>query len=423
MLTLIKKIKKILANDYLRNIGWLSSAELINRVFRLGTTVVLARMFSPTEYGLMAIIYTAFEFAQVFTLSQGLGAKIIQGKEEDLNAICNTSYWLNWFLCICIFIVQCIAAFPIAYFSGNEQIIAPLCATSLVYLMFPLFVVSSALNKRDNRLKVMALCNVTQSILANIMTIIFVLVGMGIWSIVLPMILTTPVWIIINWKYHPWRPPLFLQLDKWKEVSQFGGNLFAINLLDKLRANLDYLIVGAFLGIDELGIYYFAFNAGFGISRNVISIFSSALFPYLCQVRTDLAQLKKRYFNSLKKSFLVIVSFIMLQSTLAPFYVPIVFGKQWTSAIPILVLVCLSVIPYALFIFTAELMNTIGKPHLTLYWNVGYTILFIIALLISVQGGVLWVAVSVLITQLLIAPTFSIWSNNFVFNSSTKVTN
>lgn len=414
---LIKKIKNILSNDFIRNIGWLSGAELINRVFRLGTTVVLARMFSSAEYGLMAIIYTAFEFAQVFTLSQGLGAKIVQVEEENLPAICNSSYWLNWLLCVLIFILQCLAAFPIAHFYKNNDIIAPLCTSALVYLMFPLFVVSAALNRRANRLQVIALCNVTQSILANLITIALAIMGMGVWAIVLPMVLTTPVWIIINWKYNSWRPPLNINLEKWQDVVTFGGNLLGVKLLDKLRANLDYLIIGGFLGLNELGIYYFAFNAGFGISRNVISIFTSALFPYLCQVRTDLIQLKKRYFASLKKAFLVIIPFIVLQSSLAPLYVPIIFGEKWTSAIPILILVCLSVIPYSLFIFTSELINTIGKPHLTLYWNIGYTSLFVIALLIAVQGGVFWVAVAVLITQLLISPPFSLWSHYLVFKS------
>ncbi|MDJ0842742.1 lipopolysaccharide biosynthesis protein [Crocosphaera sp.] len=414
---LIKKIKNLLSNDFIRNIGWLSGAELINRVFRLGTTVVLARMFNSAEYGLMSIIYTAFEFAQVFTLSQGLGAKIVQGEEENLSAICNSSYWLNWLLCIVIFIIQCLAAFPVAHFYNDNDIIAPLCTSAFVYLMFPLFVVSAALNRRANRLQVIALCNVTQSILANLITIVLALMGMGIWSIVLPMVLTTPVWIVINWKYNSWRPPLTINLEKWQEVVTFGGNLLGVKLLDKLRANLDYLIIGGFFGLDELGIYYFAFNAGFGISRNVISIFTSALFPYLCQVRTDLIQLKKRYFSSLKKAFLVIIPFIALQSGLAPFYVPIIFGEKWTSAIPILILVCLSVIPYSLFIFTSELINTIGKPHLTLYWNIGYTSLFVIALLIAVQGGVFWVAVAVLTTQLLISPPFSLWSNHLVFKS------
>ncbi|MHC5831979.1 MAG: oligosaccharide flippase family protein, partial [Nostoc sp.] len=100
--------------------------------------------------------------------------------------------------------------------------------------------------------------------------------------------------------------------------------------------NIDYLIIGRFLGINALGIYYFAFNAGLGISQNVINAFTSALFPHLCAARGDLKELKERYFSSLKFTAIIVVPLILLQSSLAPFYVPIVFGQKWVTAVPIL---------------------------------------------------------------------------------------
>src|SRR4028118_918187 len=136
---LISKFKQLLLNKFIRNAGWLGAAELANRIFRLGTTVTLARMFSPQDYGLMAVVYTVFDFATVFTLKGGIGAKIIQADEKDVKAICDTSYWLNWILCGSIFIILCITAFPIAQFYGNNDLILPLCTIALVYLMFPLF--------------------------------------------------------------------------------------------------------------------------------------------------------------------------------------------------------------------------------------------------------------------------------------------
>jgi len=80
---LIKKIKQLLSSQFIRNVGWLGTAELVNRIFRLGTTVTLARMFSSQDYGAMALIYTIFEFANVFTLRGGIGAKIIQANEQE----------------------------------------------------------------------------------------------------------------------------------------------------------------------------------------------------------------------------------------------------------------------------------------------------------------------------------------------------
>ena len=126
---MLDTIKKKFSGRYLRNVGWLGSAELFNRVFRLGTTVTLARVFSTEDYGLMAFIYTAFELASVFTLKHGISAKIIQADRKDLTTICNTCYWLNWIVCGSVFILQCLVAFPIAYFYQNHRLILPLCTS------------------------------------------------------------------------------------------------------------------------------------------------------------------------------------------------------------------------------------------------------------------------------------------------------
>ncbi len=413
---LINKLKQILSGQFIRNVGWLGGAELVNRIFRLGTTVTLARMFSPQDYGLMAVVYTVFDFANVFTLRGGIGAKIIQADERDVKTICNTSYWLNWIGCGSIFIIQCIVAFPIAQFYGNYQLIWPLCFSALIYLMMPLFMVHGALIERENRLKITAIANATQSIFSNIITVILALLGMGVWSIVWPMVLTTPVWIAINWMNHSWRPPKSFSLEKWQEITNFGKNLLLVEFLNKLRGNLDYLIIGKFIGVEALGIYYFAFNAGLGISMNVINTFMSALFPHICGVREDYKQFKERYFGGLKKVSSVVIPIILLQSFLSPLYVPIIFGQKWMPAIPVLIMICLSVIPRIFGWASSLLLNALDKTHITLYLNIIFTVVFAISILISVHWGIFWVAVAVLISHLLVMPPFTIWTHQYAFN-------
>jgi PST family polysaccharide transporter len=239
---------------------------------------------------------------------------------------------------------------------------------------------------------------------------------MGVWAIVWPMVLTTPVWIVINWMNHSWRPPKLFSLEKWQEITNFGKNLLLVEFLNKLRGNLDYLIIGNFLGIEALGIYYFAFNAGLGISMNVINTFMSALFPHICAVREDYKQFKQRYFNSLRKVTFVVVPLIIFQALLSPLYVPIIFGERWIPAIPVLVLICLSVIPRIFTWASNLLLNALDKTHITLYLSIIFTVVFASSILLAVQGGIFWVAVAVLISHLLVLPGFTIWTHQYVFN-------
>jgi len=91
----INKLKQKLSGQFVRNVGWLGAGELLNRVFRLGTTVILAHLLSPHDYGLAAIVLTTKDFATVFSLRSGIGSKIIQADEKDVEVLSNTAYWLN----------------------------------------------------------------------------------------------------------------------------------------------------------------------------------------------------------------------------------------------------------------------------------------------------------------------------------------
>ena len=412
---IFQKLRHLLSGQFIRNVGWMGGAELANRIFRLGTTVVLARLFTPQDYGLVAIVLTTNEFSNVFTLKSGIGSKIIQADEKELSVISNTAYWLNWILCGSLFIIQCIAAFPIAWFYHNNELILPICVTALVYLMLPFFLVHGALIERENRLNIFALCNITQSLVGNILTIVLAVMGLGMWAIVLPIVLSTPAWLIICRRSHSWRAPKSFSFDHWQEIARFGTNILGVELLTKVRGNIDYLIIGHFLGVGALGIYYFAFNAGLGISMNVLGAFTSALYPHLCEVRGNLKELKQRFFSSLKTTMMVMFPLIIAQSSLAPVYVPLVFGQKWISAIPILVIICLSALSYPLYSSTNSLLNAVNETPITLRFSLIYTMVFAIAILVVVKWGILWVAASVLACQLLLPPSYSIWAIRYVF--------
>ena len=418
---LANKIKTILSGQFIRNVGWLGLAELVNRVFRLGTTVTLARVFSTQDYGLMAVIYTVFDLATVFIFKGGIGAKIIQADEQELDTVTDTSYWLNWIVCVGLFLVQILVALPIAKFYDNSQLIVPICVISLMYLVYPFFLVQCALIERENRLKIIAMCTATQSMIVNIMTVALAISGFGIWAIVVPMVLSVSVWFVFCRRNHQWRSPKTFSLKNWRNIINYGKNLLGVELLTKLRLNLDYLIVGRFLGVGQLGLYYFAFNAGSGITNNVVNSLMSALFPHLCGARGDRTQLKQRYLKSLKTIALTVVPIVILQSSLSPFYVPIVFGEKWTSAIPILILVCLSVIPMTFKHASSLLLNAIDRTQISLYFDLIYTAVFALAIAVSVQYSILAVAATVLSINLLFCSVFSVYAYKQAFPAKKKL--
>jgi teichuronic acid exporter len=401
-------------NPFVQNIGWMGASGAIIRVFRLITTIGLARFLSPYDFGLAAIILTTHEFIQVFSRN-GIDAKLIQAEEEDLEKFSQAAYWLGWVVFISLFIVQCLLAFPIAWSYHETRIILPICLMAVSFLLIPIASVQSALIQRENRIKVFALSNTLQITVDNLLSLALAFGGLGMWAIVLPKILVVPIWIYVMTRNHPWRPKGKFTTEYWGILLDFGRNVLAVELLKTLRNNMDYLIIGRFLGLQELGIYYFAFNAGLGISLGVINSINVALLPHLCAVRSDFSQLWQRYRNSLKTIALAIIPLVLLQSSLAPFYVPIVFGQKWVVAIPVMILICLSAIPRPFADATSQLLLAVNKSQIDLKWNLLFTGVFALSLLIGVQGQSLGVAIAVLATHAVLLPLFVLWGTRYVF--------
>jgi teichuronic acid exporter len=401
-------------NPFVRNIGWMGASGAVIRVFRLITTIGLARFLTPYDFGLVAIVLTTHEFIQVFSRN-GIGAKLIQADEEDVEKLAQSSYWLGWVVFITLFFVQCLVAFPIAWIYKDNQIILPICLMALNFFLIPIASVQAALIMRENRIKVFALSNTIQITTDNLLSLALAFGGWGMWAIVLPKILVGPIWVYIMLRNHAWRPKGTFTTAYWKDLFDFGRNVLGVELLKTLRSNLDYLIVGRFLGLQELGIYYFAFNAGLGISLGVINAIGTSLFPHLCAVRSDLPQLWEQYRNSLKTIALAIIPLVLLQSSLAPFYVPIVFGQKWVAAIPVMILICLSAIPRPFADATSQLLLAVDKSQIDLKWNLLFTGVFALSLLIGVQGQSIGVAIAVLATHAVLLPLFVLWGTRYVF--------
>jgi O-antigen/teichoic acid export membrane protein len=414
---IVKKIKNYVSGRVFRNMSWLGGAELVNRIFRLATTVTLARYFSQSEYGLMAILYVSLDFAFVFIRS-GITAKIVQADDDLLQNVCDTSYWLNWIACITAFCLQCLLAYPISVIFGSSDLFLPLCFCALTYLIFPFFLVNSSLMERDNRMKEIAIIYSMQSMASSLLIVAFVLVGMGIWSIALSMFFSTLIWLVVNTRATSWNPPKNVDFKEWRMVANYSKNVMGVEFLNKLRGNLDYLIVGKFLSVTDLGFYYFAFNAGSGITMNIVNIFVSAFYPYLCSIRAESKKFKREYFKNLKTIILGISVVVILQSSLSNLYVPIIFGEKWIPAIPILILICISVIPISLKQIGSILLNAVNKPEISLYFDLAYTLIFASTLLFVVQYGVYWVAFSVLVCNTLMGILFSTISSKKAFSSS-----
>jgi len=409
-------------NEFLRNLGWLGASEIFVRITRLVTAIVLARVMDPVIFGVAALVLTINELIRVFNRN-GIGAKIVQCTEDELNDISNTAYRLNVIFCVSLFCLQCLIAYPLAQFYSTPELVPMLQVLSITYLLMPLGMVQSSLIQREQRLKTTALIDGGQVGLDNILTTILAFAGLGAWAIVLPKFLTSPVWVLGYRHAHTWRPSKpFFCFNLWREVLEFGQYYLSIELLKTARLNFDNMIIGRLLGMEALGLYYFARNAGLGFSLTLINAINSALYPNLCEVKGNTAALKQRFTRNLKQIGLIAVPLISLQASLAFIYVPIIFGEQWGNAIPLLTMLCLSAIPRPLAESASALALAAGRIDIDFKWNAIFTLLFVVTVSIASAMSLEAVASTVLIIYLISHPIYLLIAWRTIFNAQAKTT-
>jgi PST family polysaccharide transporter len=408
-------LKRLPQDRFTRNIGWMGLSELGIRISRLGATVILARCLSPEDYGLAAIVLTTHEFIRVFTRN-GIGDKLVQAEASDIDTLCNTAYWLNWLLGLGLFFLQAAGAFGVAAFYDNTRLALPILLIAGTYLIYPLGMVQTALVRRQNRLQVFSFTNLAQVVVDNLLTGLFALMGLGMWAIVLPKLLVAPIWVVMMYRYQSWRPS-GVSLQNWQRILGFGSRILGVEMLNTLRENLDYLLIGRLVGLEPLGIYFFAFNAGLGLSLSAVNAMGVSMYSDLCAVQSDLTQLRHRFFANLHTIAKVIFPLVILQSSLAPIYVPIIFGSKWIErgALPILILICVSAMSRPFANAAAMLLRATNRPNLDLRWNLGFTVALVLAILLGTEFGILGVAIAVMLTHLCLQPLYLLWAQQQVF--------
>ncbi|MEO9498896.1 oligosaccharide flippase family protein [Parasphingorhabdus sp.] len=328
---------------FLSSLAAYGSAELLVRVIRIVAVIVIARAVSPEIMGLAALSLSLFELVRVLA-NAGIGQKIILASASQLPATANTAHRLFWIWCMLVAIVQlCVAALLHIAFEQTDAALM-LAVLSAVYLFMPGGLVQVFLLMRDGKMATTARIAASQTIADHLLTMIFVILWPSAWAIVLPKLLTAPIWLIAVRRARSWKYNAAKGTAPARYFVTFSLGVLGSEMLTASRMHLDKLVVGSVLGVKALGIYYFAFNAGLGITTSFVTAFSTILFPHLCEVKDGVQRLQ-RYRRSFFLGAVIFFPLILAQAAFAPIYVPLVFGQQWNDAAPLVSILSLAAIP------------------------------------------------------------------------------
>lgn len=335
-------------------------SELSVRLVRLVTVILIARQLAPDIVGQAALTLTLFEIIRILA-NIGVGQQIIAAQPERLDATCNSAHHIFWVWCVCVAIVQLAVAGLLALLFNQSSSAAMLALLSLVYLFMPGGLVQCYLLMREGRAAVTARTAAVQTIADHLLTAALLLIWPVPLSVVLPKLLTAPIWLILTRRARPWEANPDAGRVPARDMLHFGLSVLATDLLVAIRNQADKLIVSSVFGVTALGTYFFAFNAGIGIIASLITAFGTVLYPILCNA--DDAQKPRRMAQAFALGLCLFLPVIALQVGAAAYYVPVIFGLNWAQAAPLVALLCLAGVPMFAATAATAWRRAQGQPH------------------------------------------------------------
>lgn len=369
-----------------RYIAYYGMSEAAQRITRVATTILIARFLTPIELGIAASAITCFELMRSLA-NAGIGQAVIRATEERLAGTCITAQRLTWLLCIGLATIQTAVGAAIGVWTARPDLFAMIAALSGVYLMMPPALIQTYLIQRAADHATVARIGASQAIADNALTVLLALTGFGAWAIILPKVLTCPIWMIGMRRARQWSADPAVTPEPTRDILRFAIPLLGAELLTAARLQLDKVLVGSILGIEALGVYYFVFNAGIGLSLSLTAALSNALYPHFAAVAASSNELLRRLDDSLIRKALPIAVVILAQAILAPLYVPILFGAKWETSAKLVAILCTAASAKAVADTCVQALRAIGATRFEFLGMLAVTSLSLLTLAVGLHAG------------------------------------
>lgn len=410
----LQLLARLAARDKIaRGLSWLGAGEVAARVSRIVTTVVVARHLGLVELGIAALAITAFEIVRAFATS-GVGQMVVRVHAGELAATLAAATEVARRGCLALAAAQVVVGASLGWWYGRPDILLLVGCLAGVFLMMPLGLPHCWLLMRESRIAAVVRVATAQVLADNLLTAVLAVCGFGAWAVVVPKVLTVPIWVL-GMRRALSRPlPRADEPRPLADVWRFAAPVLGSDLLAAARLNADRLIVGATLGVEALGLYWFAVNAGLGLGVALASALASSAYPVLAAVAHDRAEMLRRFDRAMLISAVPIALLVAVQAALAPVYVPLVFGDQWAHAAALVALLCISGITRPFADAGAQLLRAAGLPGRELAGALAVTVAQLAVFALAIHGG-LTVAVAVSAAAVsLLNICFALWARSLV---------
>ena len=408
-----------LQSTLLKGVKWTTFDSIITTFIQFLQNVILARLLTPEDFGIMAMIMVLIGFIHpLFDL--GLGTAIIQNKEVDTKKL-STLYWLNVFLGFFCFLLAIVFALYSHFFfdqSGLERLII---ITSLIFLIAPWGSQYAALIAKELKFELQAKISIICKLMVFLISIGFALTGAGVFALIYAYLFrelfNTGLNIYYGRCFH--KPQFYFKLRDVTGMIRFGLFETGSKIVNYFSANIDKFLIGGLLGPHSLGLYTIAWNLVLFPLRKINPIITRITFPLFSKISYN-QNLLNKYFQE-TMILLMIVSFpiLLFFAVNAKDILLFLYGDQWLASEEVLCILSLVGFLKSFANPGGSILLSKGRSDIGFYWNIGWSISLyvVIKLFLSVAPTIQAVAMAQLLAGIILGP---IWHLLIVYIGKIK---
>ena len=405
-----------LKNKTVKGVAWSSIDNVTQYGVSFVVSIVLARLLSPDDYGLIGIIAIFTAVCSTFIYA-GFGTALIR-KKDATDEDYNTVFLVNLVTSLFLYAVIYLCSPLIADFFKREELIALTRVSALGMIIGALALVQQTILTKRIDFKNQTKITFIASIVSGAVGIVMALVGFGVWALVYQGLVSGIVRTMLLWIYNKWIPNLRFSNKSFQELFGFGWKLMVSSLLDTVWKQLYQVVVGKFYNPATLGQYTRANGFSELFSSNLTSVVQRVTYPVLSNIQDE----KERMVVAYRK----IIKFTMFISSIAMFALgavsePLLYcliGPKWHEAATYLPLICISASTYPIHALNLNMLQVQGRSDLFLGLEIIKKIIAVGPLLIGAFIGIMPMLYTNLITTVIAFFLNSHYSGKMVGYSS-----
>lgn len=375
---------------------WSAADTFIAQGVSFVVGIILARLLSPEEYGLIGIV-TIFTTVMLGVVDSGFSNALIRKKDVS-NEDYNTLFIFNLLVSILLFILLYICAPWIARFFERPQLVELVRVMGVILILQALSIVQNTILTKRIDFKTKTKASVISAVVSGAIGIALAFAGYGVWSLVAQQLSRQLFYTVFLWVFNKWWPKLKLSIESLKYMWGFGWKLLVSGLLDNVWKEMYQVVVGKFYSPAALGQYTRSRQYAQLFSSNITSIVQRVTYPVLAEIQDDKTRMVSGYRRIIKTTMFVTAVLMISMAAVAEPLVYCLIGPQWHEAASYLPLICITMSLYPLHSINLNMLQIQGRTDIYLYLEVIKKILAIVPICLCIFLSIYWMLIGSIIT-------------------------